>query len=606
MFRGLLSTFVILSFVITAGAADPAPANPKEFFRADKVWTIHFTVTPEEWKAMTPTNRKGFAALFGPRNAEKGVADPERDKAVSPFGFEYQYAKANVEIEGTKVDEVGLRFKGNSSFATARGLKKPFKLDFDRYVQNQTGCGLAELNFSNNVMDPGQMRENLAYATFRAAGVPAPRTTYARVYLTVPGKHEHEYVGLYTVVECVDKKFLKDRFGSNKGLLLKPERAPGMPYLGEDWAKYKDAYNAKNEPTTEQANRLIEFTKLIHKGSDAEFSARIFDFMDVDAFLRLAAANSVLANLDSFFGLGHNYYIYLNPTTNKFVWIPWDLDHSFGALGMIGSNEQVIDWSIRKPYAGNNVLVRRLLELPGQEDKFRGILKALVDGPFRPETMAAMIDVTKSLTETAIKEEPRPARTTPPATAKVEPKEKEKEKAQPKEPQRLPRSPDLKNFITKRVASVSDQLAGKTDGQDLGGISIFGRPAPGYGKPLSTILIQAADTDKDGKVSKAEAEAALKSWWDKQKKDGPDLPLSILTSAISRAVPPRPVPGTPPPRVLAQAAFRHAGATADSLTRELAERYLTQWFNDWDTNHDGVLDRDELVKGIDAWAPVIK
>ena len=40
----------------------------------------------------------------------------------------------------------------------------------------------------------------------RAAGVPAPRTAYAEVTLTVPGKFDREYLGLYTVIEQVDKK----------------------------------------------------------------------------------------------------------------------------------------------------------------------------------------------------------------------------------------------------------------------------------------------------------------------------------------------------------------------------------------------------------------
>src|SRR5256885_38281 len=81
-----------------------------------------------------------------------------------------------------------------------------------------------------------KVREPLSYAVFRAAGVPAPRTAYAEVTLTVPGKYDKEYVGLYTLVEQVDKVFLKDRFKKAGGLLVKPEGLQGgLPYLGEDW-----------------------------------------------------------------------------------------------------------------------------------------------------------------------------------------------------------------------------------------------------------------------------------------------------------------------------------------------------------------------------------
>ena len=54
-------------------------------------------------------------------------------------------------------------------------------------------------------------------AAFRDAGVPAPRTALAEVTLSVPGKHDKAFLGLYTVVEGVDAEFLASRFGSTRG-----------------------------------------------------------------------------------------------------------------------------------------------------------------------------------------------------------------------------------------------------------------------------------------------------------------------------------------------------------------------------------------------------
>ena len=59
-------------------------------------------------------------------------------------------------------------------------------------------------------------REALACAVFRAAGIPAPRTAYAEVTLTVPGKYDREHLGLYTVVEPVDRAFIRDRFKTDR------------------------------------------------------------------------------------------------------------------------------------------------------------------------------------------------------------------------------------------------------------------------------------------------------------------------------------------------------------------------------------------------------
>ena len=50
------------------------------------------------------------------------------------------------------------------------------------------------------------MNEVLAYRLYRDAGVPAPRTSYVRVSITVPGLYDRAYTGLYILVENVDSE----------------------------------------------------------------------------------------------------------------------------------------------------------------------------------------------------------------------------------------------------------------------------------------------------------------------------------------------------------------------------------------------------------------
>src|SRR5262249_41566243 len=161
--------------------------------------------------------------------------------------------------------------------------------------------------------------EALAFAVFRAAGVTAPRTAYAEVTLTVPGSHTKEYLGLYVLVEDVDQVFIRDRFKTDKGLLMRPERMQGIAYLGDDWARYKGQFQPQSEPTKEEAGRVIAFARLINQADDATFAREIGSYLDIDAFLRFLAANALVANAESFFALGHNYYLFLHPTTGKFV-----------------------------------------------------------------------------------------------------------------------------------------------------------------------------------------------------------------------------------------------------------------------------------------------
>ena len=47
----------------------------------------------------------------------------------------------------------------------------------------------------------------------------------------------------------------------------------------------------------------------------------LFLSLDVDRFLRFLACTVVLANMDSFIGLSHNWLMYLDPKTDRFVFI---------------------------------------------------------------------------------------------------------------------------------------------------------------------------------------------------------------------------------------------------------------------------------------------
>lgn len=575
-------------FVLLAGPASAGPpASAGEFLVPDRVWTISLTVSPEEWQAIEPTRRPGAGLGFNPPAGQPKppAKDKDRPTSISPFGFEYPYVHADVEIEGRRVANVGLRFKGNASFVAAREIKRPLKIDFDRWVEGQSFLGLSMLNFSNNALDPSQLRERTAYTAFRAAELPASRTTYARIFLTVPGKYDHALMGLYTAIEPVDKPFLKDRFGQGGGLLLKPERAQGLPHMGDDWAKYDDRYRPRKPPKDAEARRMIEFTRLIHKADDAEFQRRIGEFLDVPQFLRYLAVNCALSNLDSFVGTGHNYYLYLHPATSKFIFIPWDMDHSLGGFGMAGTPEQLMEWSIRKPYLGDNRLIQRILAMSGNDAAFRTELQKLLEGPLRSESL-----------QTLVRE----------AEVAIRPVLDEEAKAQTGGMfgfgfgRFMPKPPDVATFIGRRSTSIADQLAGKSQGQELRRLG--GR---GLGAPVADAVVKAADTDKDGKVSLEEAEAALRSWFERAKpadKEGVDA--VTIAAAIEKALPAPPParPGAnPPQRDLANAIVKLAGDEPVGLPKLLD--LVRQWHKDWDQNADGKLDRDEIARGINGLLP---
>ena len=159
----------------------------------------------------------------------------------------------------------------------------------------------------------------------------------------MPGKFDKELVGLYTLVEHVGGPFLKEHFKNKKGLLLKPEGLKGLDYLGEEWPPYEAKYRPKTDADKKQQDRLIAFTRLVNKADDEQFRKEIGSFLDVDGFLRYLAVNGLIASLDSLLGFGHNFFMYLRPDTNQFVFMPWDLDLSMGTWPVGGSPQQQFD-----------------------------------------------------------------------------------------------------------------------------------------------------------------------------------------------------------------------------------------------------------------------
>src|ERR1041385_5674332 len=129
-----------------------------------------------------------------------------------------------MSFDNIVLDSVGMRERGNfsniSTTYTSNGYKKPFKLNFDAFRGNQTFDGLKSLNLNNGTDDPSFVREALVYKLLREQGIPACRTSFAKLYVN------NMYWGLYELVENVDKTFLKDHYGSanNDGNLYKTGR----------------------------------------------------------------------------------------------------------------------------------------------------------------------------------------------------------------------------------------------------------------------------------------------------------------------------------------------------------------------------------------------
>lgn len=447
----LVATGICIVFAKPSLSAEKADKNSDEFFGLDKLWTIELKVSAEEWKKINPQGGGGFPGhppfMGDRRSAGDGIRQASQQpgqrqgmerrpggpggfgpggpggpgggpggpgggpggRPGGPFqGIEYPYVAGDFIIDGATVAKVGIRYKGKASFfMSGNSPKKSFKISFNHFDKNQKLFGLSKINLNNNTADPSQMVDALSYETFREFNLPAPRTAFAKVYLTIDGEKNREYIGLYTIAEQIDSTFLKRNFSDSKGLLLKPQMVQGFPYYGRNWEDYEKSYGSKSsEVSWSEAKRFMDFAQLVNEATDTEFRQKVGDYTDIDQFLRFLAVNVGISNYDSILGMGQNYYIYYEPEKKKFVWIPWDLNLAFGKFMMINSPVEQMEANIKEPNASRQPLIERILAIPEYKEKYQNYLREFIGKDFQPSRIRKNIDAVNAAISEAVKEDP--------------------------------------------------------------------------------------------------------------------------------------------------------------------------------------------------------
>jgi spore coat protein H len=389
-----------------ASAAAPTPLA-RELVRADgpfgltRVHQLQLDITRPEWDALKKTSvqgGRGAANGAGAGGGESDGVDPVTGRLYhigGGFGGYFPWVHADLRFDdGTELKDAGLRHKGNSSYTpTANRLHANLKIKTDLFDAKGSLDGEKTVNLSAGPVDPARLRESLSFAIFRAAGVPAPRTAYVEVWLTVPGLQDHTLLGTYTMIENVNKSFAKDFYPPGTGLLLKPERTGrfGIPAPASSWAAMINTYRPQRAATPHEQERMMEFTRLVHQPDVTLFREKIGQYLDIDNFLRFVAVNALLVNMDSFLGGTHNYFLYLDPRDDRIRFIPWDMDRSFGSMGRGATN-----LSLRTPFSSDNPLIYWLLDDPAILTRYRAIVGEILRDVFNAPELTKLIDAVES------------------------------------------------------------------------------------------------------------------------------------------------------------------------------------------------------------------
>ena len=408
-------------------------------FLLDRMHKIRLTMSIDEWQRFVLDTER---ANYKTGDANGNVTEWNtwsHSEVYRQVDFEYLDASGNV-IEA--LNNVGFKMKGNTSRQwpeeyndldgnwDPRPRRFSFSLKFDEKFDEDEGVyscidnsgfpaaveghpcwsrvgkdlaevpenddrefmGLEKIFFRYNRDDPSYQRELLAHDILNSYGIPLSRVAHANIELVINGDGDYfgktlpitYNMGVFQMVEQVDKPFLKRFFGKN-GFLFKigggdlagsEEINPlcvfyeesdkyidkdfcqigvekSDPESREEWLgsanylnpsfvnsdindggeesqfkPYKPNYDLKSKKKSIDEGRLLlqDFIRFVQTNPSA---STLSDQFDVDGFIKAQAAEIVIGAVDHYVRVANNYYLYFNPLTERWIYMPNDFDFTF-------------------------------------------------------------------------------------------------------------------------------------------------------------------------------------------------------------------------------------------------------------------------------------
>lgn len=203
-------------------------------------------------------------------------------------------------------DNHPLVFDGAFVYSSRNGQKIKF-LKGEEYREDRTLNIIPERPYegtSSGITAPH--REDLGYWFFREFGIPSPRSDWFRI---VVGQNQTQQLLIEQVNEC----FLEINGLNPDGDLFKRN------YVSPNWEAHNNLENG--------TKNIDNLTKAIRQSDQTKLHEALTTNLVMDEFLAYSVASVLSSNWD---GFHNNHWMYLDPDTQKWQIIPWDLDKVWG------------------------------------------------------------------------------------------------------------------------------------------------------------------------------------------------------------------------------------------------------------------------------------
>src|SRR5215207_6629106 len=234
---------------------------------------------------------------------------------------------AVVTIDGRTYRDVGVRFRGNSSYRMVpSGFKRSLNLSLDAVNADQDVGGYNTLNLLNANGDPTFVR-TILYSDIARHYVAAPKVNFVRVVIN------GESWGIFVNIQQFNKDFVRESFGSARGVRWKVPGSPrgrgGLEYLGDSVEAYRSLYELKTKESDKSWADLIRLCRLLNTTAPEHLEAVLAPHLDIDEALKFLALEVVFVNTDGYWTRASDYSIY-QEESGRFHVQPYDFNEAMG------------------------------------------------------------------------------------------------------------------------------------------------------------------------------------------------------------------------------------------------------------------------------------
>ena len=349
---------------------------------------------------------------------------------------------ATLIYDGEVFENVGVRFKGQTSYANTNGApggggpggggpggggpgggnvetdKKSFNIELD-WIENQDINGYETLNLNNCYQDPSFLREFI-FEKLSRNYIPATQVNFVKLMI-----NDQDW-GIYPSVQQLDKKHADQWFFDDECTRWRAEdpnsEAPGcgepggggpggggpnfgagtssLNYLGNDSINYLDHYTLKKSYVDNPWNALVEACFAIENVENVDDSyTYLNEYLDVDAALWHLANEIIFSDDDSYINKGGmDYYVYYDKYNERILPIEYDGNTVFGN----------INWS---PFYNENnsdfALLNKLLAIPELRQRYLAHFRTILSDCFDSNYINGLIDYYANFINQSVFDDPQ-------------------------------------------------------------------------------------------------------------------------------------------------------------------------------------------------------